>query len=115
MFSGRQLSQSCAILRKLRYYGIMRVLLFALLTLFVVGCGKPVEPMAEPPDDEQASQQPAKSDESVGILPTAGAGLAPVTGSDSVTGSGGGGTHQAAKDMARKVGGSSSIDDYDFD
>ncbi|MCH7904533.1 MAG: hypothetical protein IH944_08200 [Armatimonadetes bacterium] len=93
----------------------MRVLLFALLTLFVVGCGKPVEPMAEPPDDEQASQQPAKSEESVGILPTAGAGLAPVTGSDSVTGSGGGGTHQAAKNMAKKVGGSSSIDDYDFD
>ena len=93
----------------------MRVVLFALLTLFVVGCGKPVEPMAEPPDEEQASQQSEQSRDSIGILPTAGAGLAPVTGSDSVTGSSGGGTHQAAKDMARKVGGSSSIDDYDFD
>ncbi|MBX3095814.1 MAG: hypothetical protein KF812_03040 [Fimbriimonadaceae bacterium] len=50
-----------------------------------------------------APQAPTGSSGGVGITTAGAGGLAPVTGSDSVGGAGGGGVQQAAKDSARRA------------
>ncbi|HRF60056.1 MAG TPA: hypothetical protein PLH94_09105 [Fimbriimonadaceae bacterium] len=85
--------------------------LIALVTL-LAGCqnAKGEDANAVPPKDA-SPQAESKGSGSGGVAPTnpAAGGLSPVTGSESVTGSGSG-VGQAAKDKARQVGGGTSAD-----
>ena len=95
----------------------MRKILLAALALAVVGCAEKPEPLADTPEDEQATSQttPRGGGGSVGIVSPAAGPSSPVTGSESVTGSGGGGVGQAAKSQAKKAAakaGGGSLDEY---
>lgn len=88
------------------------VAVFALFAVF--GCAEKPEPMATPPEGEQTqapineTQAQGGGDNSVQVLSPAAGGVSPVTGSDSVAGSGMGGVGNAAKDQARRIGGGQS-------
>ena len=92
----------------------MRKILLAALALAVVGCAEKPEPLAVPPTEEQATSQGRGSDSISIASPSAGP-SSPVYGSESVTGSGGGGVGQAAKSQAKKAAakaGGGSLDGY---
>jgi len=81
----------------------MKRLLLLGVALFAVGCG-PVEVVHKVSSGEDT--EPAqKSAPKGGIAPMTAApvGIAPVSGYEGVQGGSGGGTGQAAKDMARRV------------
>ena len=97
-----------------------RWILAVFCLVIVAGCAEKPEPLAEPPagkQDEAVTQVPGgQGQESVGVVSPAAGLSSPVTGSDSVTGAGGGGSvGQAAKDQARSAAskaGGSSLDQY---
>ena len=94
----------------------MRSLAPLLAVLAVAGCVNPAEhlPTKEEPVAQPAAPAAAPSGGvSVQIHGMGAGAAAPVTGSESVMGSGGGGVGQAAKEQARKAaatGGGSSLD-----
>lgn len=87
-----------------------RILLFSLGISLLAGCSKP-EDATVAPEPKPAAQTQQQQDQSGGsvapISPSVG-GISPVAGSDSVTGAGGGGVSQAAKERAKAVAGSQS-------
>lgn len=84
----------------------MRALLPFLCFFTLIGCNAPA---GEPTEATSGKESPGQSTDP-GVAPmgggTAAGGIAPVQGSESVTGAGGGGTGQAAKGMARRAAGS---------
>jgi hypothetical protein len=95
----------------------MRWPLFVALLLAVVGCQAPSEEAVanEPapvPAAENVPQAPlaptGTTGGGVGISTAGAGGAAPVTGSESLGGAGGGGVQQAAKDRARQAAGQAS-------
>ena len=91
----------------------MRTVVIAALVFFsIAGCAEKPEQLANPPEGEQTetvtTEQAQGSGEGIGIVSPASGGMSPVTGSDTVTGSGGGSVGGAAKDQAKRIGGGQS-------
>lgn len=84
-----------------------RVLAIVLTALLLGGCAKQEEPAATTSVDATNPTQQAGGETVAPISPSVG-GVSPVTGSDSVTGAGGGGVMQSAKEKAKGVAGSQS-------
>ena len=84
-----------------------RVLVFVFVALLLIGCAKQEESSAPTSIDAVNPTQQAGGESVAPISPSVG-GVSPVTGSDSVTGAGGGGVSQAAKEKAKEVAGSQS-------
>jgi hypothetical protein len=96
----------------------MRTLaMVALLCFAILGCKEKEEPLANPPEGEQTqtstTEQAMGSGDGIGVISPATGGMSPVTGSDSVAGSGGGGVGIAAKEQAKRKAGGSSLDQLD--
>lgn len=87
----------------------LTLLCLAGLCVALVGCGDPLKSANDKPKDPEAStESPAASQQGSqgGVAPMAGVGggaMAPVSGSETVTGSGGGSVGMAAKGKARDV------------
>ena len=95
----------------------MKTVMFFVACVVLWGCAEKPEPMAEPPAGDQTSKpatNPANGgQDSIGVIGPEAGSSAVVTGSDTVTGQGGGSVGSAAKDQARKAGskmGGSSLD-----
>lgn len=91
----------------------MRTVVIAALVFFTLaGCAEKPEQLANPPEGEQiqtsTTEQAKGSGDGIGIVSPASGGMSPVTGSDSVVGSGGGSVGSAAKDQAKRIGGGQS-------
>jgi hypothetical protein len=82
----------------------MKTFLFAGIAILAGGCGSTevAEKDSKGPS-AQVNQSPAAQTQGITPITTAPVGIAPVTGYEGVQGSSGGGTGQAAKDMARRV------------
>lgn len=81
-----------------------RCSILALLASLAIGCA-PTEKAAEPVVSVQSRSAPSEQAVNPSPMGAGAGGLAPVQGSESVTGAGGGGVHQSAKDAARKAAG----------
>ncbi len=93
----------------------MRFVLLAAVAALLVGCATEPEPLADPPETEQAQDTTTQQGSGdLGIVSPAAGGVSPVTNPPNMD-SGGGGVRDAVKDRAKKVKAGSSLDQLDED
>lgn len=85
--------------------GMTRCSILAILASLAIGCA-PAEKASEPVVSVESRSAPGEQSVNPSPMGAGAGGLAPVQGSENVTGAGGGGVQQSAKDAARRAAGS---------